>query len=216
MNYYINKALGFAIVYPAIMGIIKFKIARINFLPFLLFIWIGFLNELVSMLMTLSGRSNAVSSNIYILAEALLIIIQFRRWQIIHSKLIFRILIIVLLLAWISENLIISKINVFNSYFTIFYAFIIAMFSISSINKILSRTESKLIQNPVFIISIAFLVYFTFDVLIETFWIYGLNENAKFRISVYRIHTFINLFSNLMYGYAILWIRTRQKFSLPY
>ena len=215
MNYYINQALGFAIVFPAIIGIIKFNSAKKNFFPFLLFIWIGLLNEVLSFFITRSGSSNAVCINIYTLAESLLIISQFWQWEII-SKVTCRILAIVLICGWICENLILSKIDVFNSYFTICYAFIIAILSVGSINKILSRTETRLLQNPVFIICIAFLTYFTYDILVESFWIYGLNENAKFRIGIYRIHTYINLFANLMYALAILWIRTKQKFTLPY
>lgn len=83
------------------------------------------------------------------------------------------------------------------------------------INRIIITERKSLIRNPVFIICLAFIIYFTYKVLLEIFWLYGLNSSREFRVEVYNIFKYINLFANLIYALAILWIPRKREYMLP-
>jgi hypothetical protein len=56
-------------------------------------------------------------------------------------------------------------------------------------------------------------VYFTYSVLVEAFWIFGINHSSVFRNNIYGILSYINLFVNLLFTLAIVWMPTRLVFS---
>lgn len=216
MAYYLRTLISFSILLPALIGIVRYQKAKGSFLPFLLFIWAGLLSESVSFILMQGGQSNVISFNLYTLAEALCILWQFRVWKIFRSFNLFLLTLAILIAFWIFENFILSSINKFNSYFIVSYSFFIVLLSITCLNKLLLNLESGIIKNSKFAICIAFILYFTYSVLVEAFWLYGLNESAAFRIRIYGIHGIVNLLTNLTYALAILWIRARQKFTLQY
>ena len=67
---------------------------------------------------------------------------------------------------------------------------------------------------PVFLISIGFIIYFTYEILVEAFSLYGLNNSLEFQKNVYMILTYLNLFVNLLYALAILWIPRKRVHML--
>jgi hypothetical protein len=52
--------------------------------------------------------------------------------------------------------------------------------------------------------------------MMEVFYLYGVNESHTFALKVYLIFNYINLFCNLIYALAALWMPTKMRFSLPY
>ena len=82
------------------------------------------------------------------------------------------------------------------------------------INRLILDERSGLIKNSVFLITIGFIVFFTYKILIEIFWVYGLNASRDFRVEVYRIMTYINLAINLIYALAVLWIPKKREYTL--
>lgn len=92
---------------------------------------------------------------------------------------------------------------------------LIVLMSINMINRMLVDGKKKLIQNPLFLILIGFIVFFTYKALIEIFWVYGLNASRDFRLEVYRIMAYINLAVNIIYAIAVLWMPRKREFMLP-
>ena len=84
------------------------------------------------------------------------------------------------------------------------------------INRQLMRERKSIYKNPIFIICMAFLVYYTFTVIVVVFWQYGLNVSMQFVMNITTILIYINLFTNLIFALAILWIPTKHRFSLPF
>jgi hypothetical protein len=156
--------------------------------------------------------SNAVNSNIYSLFEGLLIVWQFERWKLFSYKRLFYLLLVIIAACWYAEVFIISSIHRFSSYFIITSSFITVMLSISMMNKILIDQEPPLQLNPVFLICICFIALYTYNALLEIFWIYGLGSSSSFRLYIYRIFYFINLLTNLTYALALLWIPKKREF----
>ena len=101
-------------------------------------------------------------------------------------------------------------------YYLILYSFILVLFSIHTINGILIRERKNILKNPIFLICTAFVIYFTFRVLVYTSWMYGLSMSNEFNIKVNFILESMNLFANLIYALAILWMPTKHRFTLQF
>ncbi len=47
------------------------------------------------------------------------------------------------------------------------------------------------------------------------FWLYGLRFSKEFLMNVTTILIYINLFTNLVFALAVLWMPAKHRFSLP-
>ena len=214
MNYYTSLILGLAILIPAVIGLVRLSKINQAYHPFLILLWVGVLNELVTFHLISNGKSNAINNNIYYLVESTLITLQFKKWKLFaNSQKLFILIIMLLVFSWILETLVISTIERFASYYIIIFSFITVLMAISMINILISNIKGTLIKNPVFIISAAFILFFTNSVIVEAFYLYGLMLSSQFQVYVVRVMTFINLFVNLTYVFAVLWIPKKYKFS---
>jgi len=215
MSYQLVEILGFAILIPGIIGLIRFSRISPVYYPFIICTWLGILNETVSVIIIEKGHSNAVNLNCYMLAECLLFSWQFLRWG-LFKKNFFAGLVILLVATWVAEVLCLGSIFYLSSYFLVTYSFILSLLAIAMINRLLLRERGRLLKNPVFIICIAFVIYYTFSAMAEVFWSYGLGENMQFRIHVINISIITNLIANLLYSLATLWMPAKQRFTLPF
>ena len=216
MNYWLRMGLSLTILIPVVVSWWKYKKIPPVYHPFIWCLWLGLLNELLSVVCSKVFHSNAVNSNLYVLAESLFILWQFQRWQ-LFGRLphLFTVAACSFLAVWLVENFITGKITSLSSWFRIVYSFVTVLMSIVVLNGLLLREKRTLLTHPVFLICAAFSMYYTYNVLVETFWVYGLNRGKAFRVNVYRIMLVINVISNLIYTAAILWIPTKQRFTLP-
>ena len=216
MNAYLSFSLSALIIIPAIIGWARLHKISSAFLPFLILTWVGAANELLSIILVLGLKQyNIVNTNIYQLIEATLLLWQFKRWRLFSNNKFFTGLLILFLAAFSLENLISSKLYLdFNSYFRIFYSFIIVLLSIHMMNHILMKERGVLLKNPIFITCCVFIISFTYQVLIEAFWTYGVSD--IYRTKLQNIFVFVNLLCNIIYTLAIIWMPKRQAFSLQY
>jgi hypothetical protein len=206
----------FSIVVPFTIGCARMKNISTAYFPFLLFIAIGFVNEMTSVTLLNLGHSNNLNNNIYSLLRVFLIAWQFKNWRLFRAgSSTLWIISIAALIFWLIENSYIHFTAVVNSYFVIASSFVIALLSITNINRLVIREHNLLLTNSEFVICLSWLFYFTFSVLIETFFIYGLAESLTFAERIFSISLYINFFTNLAYGVALLWIPTKPKFILP-
>jgi len=216
MNLTWELATTYSVLIPAVTGWVRFKRIHPTFYPLLFVIWLGLLNELISSVLIFGLRSsNAVNSNFYVLAEALLLLWQFERWGTFsNKKQFYQITFAAILCAWMIDNFLISGITHFCSYFMIFYSTLICLLSIDHINFIVIRERKNILRNAGFLICATFVVYHSYKAMVEAFWLYGKGSPA-FKDNVYKIHGAINFLSNCIFALAILWAPQKQKFSLP-
>ena len=172
------------------------------------------MDEILSVTLSNLGKIVNVNNNLYVFCESLIILWFFKRIGMVLSRRLFIILGISFAIFWITENFIISKIIYVGSYFRIYYSFVIVIVSISTVNHLIVTEKKTLIKLPVFVISIGFIIYFTYKILVEAFWVYGLNNTASFRGHVYLIMDWLNLFVNLLFAFAILWIPRKREYLL--
>jgi hypothetical protein len=216
MTYTLAVILSFSIAIAAVIGWVRFSKINPTYYPFLFCIWIGFLNEIVGYLITKEGYSNAVNNNIYVLFESLLLTWQFDNWKLFKGpRYLFVLLLCLFTFTWVMEGFFIKGITHTISYFRILYSFVIVLMSISIMNEQLLRERRNFLKNSIFLICLGSVIYYTNKVIIGMFWLYGLKMSIPFMVSLVWIMVFINLFTNLIFALAILWMPTKHRFSLP-
>lgn len=216
MNVTLNALFSFSVSIAAVIGWVRFKNIHPTYYPFLLFIWIGFINEIISFLVIQNGHSNNLNNNLFCLLQAVLLTFQFKQWRLFEpSNLFYYIISISFCLLWLLESFVFGSAHRFNSYFMIIHSFVIVLMSISTNNKIMVHESRNILKNSVFIICSSFIIYFTYAVLVEAFWLYGIYSSTEFQKLIIRILTYINLFTNLLYALAILWMPRKKIFTLP-
>lgn len=214
MSFELSAAFSLTIVFGAIIGWTRFQKTDPAFLPFLLLLSIGFVNEVTSILLMTYGHSNMINYNLFELVESILLTWQFLKWGLFEKmKKLYYLLQVVFVFLWAGENFI-HSFQAFNSYFIIVHSFLFVMMGISMINRVSLKESTPLLKQPVFLICIGLIIYFDYAVLVEAFWVFGLNHSASFRLRVYAILAYINLFTNLIFALAFLWIPMRPRYIL--
>lgn len=213
MSYYLIVTFSFSILLAGIIGLFRFSNIQPSYYPFLCFIWLGSLNETFSFLIVQNGGKSIVNNNVYVLAEALVIVYFFKVNHFLKkpSALLASLLVIA---GWATE-VFFRSIHEVGIYFRIGYSFLIVLISIETINRLLVSGEKHLLKNAMFLICVAFICYFTYKVLINTFWLYGLGKSMHLLTFTYSILVFINLFTNLIYALATLCIPRKPLSLLP-
>lgn len=213
MNHVVVAIFSFSIGIAGMIGLIRFQKINPVFYPFIFLMWLGLINEVISFLFIRSGHSNAVNCNIYALFESILIAWFFKNQRLFNeNNRRFTGIIILFAVLWVIQNFFISSILRFNTYFNAVYSLIVVLMSIHLINRIIISEKKMIAGNPVFLICVGFILFYTCTVLVEIF--YGLDSSKEFRLHVYRIMTFINLLVNLIYALAVLWIPGKRKYTL--
>lgn len=214
MSFELNAALSLSVGIGAVISWVRLKKTDPAYLPFFILLWLGLVTEITSIFFMKKGYSNILYYNIFSLAEAMLISWQFNNWKLFARKKVYYLIQAMFLAGWITEFLLRDGTSHFVSYFIIGYSTVVVFLAIGIINGVIFRESTPLLLNPVFLISMGLIVYFTYMALIEIFWVYGLNKSSIFRIRVYDIFAFINLFTNLLFAFATLWIPMKRKYLL--
>jgi hypothetical protein len=215
MNFWLNASFSLSVGLGAIIGWVRFRKTDPAFFPFLLLLSLGLLNELVSIVVMYAGKPNALNYNLFALAEAMLVLWQFSRWGLFKGRRqFFYLLQIIIVAGCAAEWILYSNGRIYNSHFIIGYSLLIVLMSILMINRLLFSVTDPLLREPVFLICTGFCIYFSYTVLVEAFWLYGLNHSKHFRLGIYDILSYINLFTNLLYAYALLWIPLKRQYIM--
>src|SRR5947207_3172265 len=165
MNFTLAVIFSFSIFVAAIIGLIRFKRISPVYYPFLYCLWLGSVNEILSYILVRTGHSTAINISIYVLAASLLFTWQFKDCGLFkYSKILFSAYVVSLILFWCIEGFFVTKSQNIISYFRIFHSLLISLMSINIINDQLNLEKKNIIKNPIFLICIVFVFYFTYDV----------------------------------------------------
>src|SRR6185312_6137737 len=132
--------VNYSIAIPAVLAIIRFKHVQGAFYPLVFLIWLGLANESLSIAMVFSTGSNTVNANLFVLAEFLLLLLQFFLWD-TGSRRKYFLAAGLGIAIWITDNLVLNTLSQNNSLFRAAYSFILLLFSISQISKIATRNR---------------------------------------------------------------------------
>lgn len=208
---------SYSITIAAGIALIRIKKVHRSYHPFIYIVFAALLNEICSSVL-ISGlkMSNAVTSNILGLLEGILWMWQFRRWEGFKKrKWEHHLLLAILIATWAFENIVLGKLFTFSSAYAILYSFLLVFLSINQVNRQIVEEKSNLLTNSKFLICTGTIIFYTYRIFVESFYVFDLQESNAFLSNVFSILAFVNLFVNLLFALATLWIPTRQRFSLP-
>jgi hypothetical protein len=207
---------GYSVLLAAVIGFLRYRKVTRDDRPFFFIVWIAGISEIMSAVLTSAMHSTSVNNNIYVLIEALLYAWLFDRWGSLSRKKN-RLLVLqgFIVLVWILDNLILHRLTHTNSLFRIVSSFIMVFLAINQINQLITTERGNLMRNSRFLISAGMVIFFSYKAIIETFFWIQLPFSDTFYIYVLLIMDYVNLFVNLIFALAGLWIPTRRKFILP-
>jgi hypothetical protein len=215
IGYYGTVILGYSIVIASVIGLIRFNKILPAYRPFIIILCLGLINHTLSVIFNETIKNNAVNSNAYVLLESLLYLLLFKNWGAFNKKnVLFYSLFIFLLGLWIYDNLIWHSLAITNSLFRIVSSFILIFLSIGQLNKLIVTAKKNLFYNAIFLICCGLIIYFSYKATIEVFFFIRLEASNQFYINIFAILVFVNLFVNLIFAWAVLWIPKKQKSTL--
>jgi hypothetical protein len=204
-----------SLVLAAVIGIIRYRFIVKSFRPFLFFIWLGIINESVSLVLILTRHSNAVNSNIYVLLEFAVLLLQFYKWNDNNGP---KYLLILLTgtIVWVTDNILLHALTDNNSLFRIFYSIVIVLFSIDLVNRTIVFEKDPVYKNALFLIGITFIVFYGHKTFLEVFNIFSLPLSNIFYKYIWLTMSFINFIANIIFAIAILCIPKKEEFFMRY
>ena len=203
----------YSIIPAVIIGIIRYRKISGTYYPFVYFCWLGLLTELFSSVGIKVFHTNAAVSNIYVLFEFLLLLWQFRDWGVFRKTPdLYRLLLYGMPLAWVVDTLIIHSISEFNSLYRVLYSLVLVVMSINYLNTLFFEETRNILRNPRVLIILAWMIYFSFKVLTE---IYFLFQFAKLKELFHWVLVgldIVNLLANFTFAVAMLWVPKKDNF----
>ena len=215
MNFYVSALLSSTILIAAIIGGVRINRVHPSYYPLLFSFWLASFNELLSIYLAINRVTTILNGNIYVLLESILITWYFKRLGIFkHVPVLFYCILTALGMLWTLETFIFNTIYEMSIYYRIFYSSLIVLMSIHTINGFITKSRGALLKHSSFLVCIGFIIFYTYKVIIEAFFLYGLSS-IRFQIVVFDILVYINVVVNFIYALAALWMPKRQAFTLP-
>lgn len=214
-SFVVNIISSLSIILPAVLILCRWRKIAPAYHPFAILLWIGTINELISLVMILNHHPNMFNSNIYVLLEYALLIRLFMQWNRWNYSLP-ALLLITGIVIWIIDNIWWHSITSDNSFFRMMYSSTIVLFSMFQCGKIVMHETRRLYRNAQFVICLTFVIYYTFKTFFESYNLLNEGISEQFFYRLWLVLNIVNLFANLSYFYAILCIKKRMPFTLPY
>lgn len=205
------------ILFPLIIGLIRFRKVDRSYQLFIYLMLMYLVNETNNFLSIKLFRTNAVNFNIFSLIEGLYVFYIFHLWGFLaKQKKLFLFLQIGITLLWVIENIVFLKITEFSPYYRLVYSFIIVLLSVNQINFLIIHDSKNLLKNGHFLICVAFLIFFMYQILYEGAYFirHASHDSQAFSRKVISLFSDMNIFINLLYGVAIFFIPEKEK--LPF
>jgi hypothetical protein len=213
--FYVSVISALSILPPFILAILFFRRLNGKYLPLLVLLSFGLINEVISYVSIILHATNSINGNIYILADFLLVVWLFAKLNRHQSKKIISGLIIGGVAVWMIDNLLIHSLEANNSMFRMVASLIILYMSIDKVNHILFFKTRFSLKNTDLLICMGFIIYHTYKTFVEAFHIYPMKLGAIFYERLWVILAIINIITNLLFTLAILCIRQKQEYILP-
>jgi hypothetical protein len=209
--------LSASVYFPVIAGLAHLqRIKKGGYQPFFILMLLAGFTELINpFVQVVLGMHNILVVIIYMLFEWLLIAWQFREWGLMRNrKKLYSVLVVLPCLVWLAERVVFWDADYFMPYFQVLYCFLIVIFSVNTINFMITHDYRQLFRNPTFLICIAFIIYFVYTILFN--WAYQTSRSGKTDTTTFIImlHGYVNALTNIIFAIALLCIPPPQKFTL--
>jgi hypothetical protein len=206
----------FSIVIAAILGVIRFRNIEKSYYPFIYICWLAIVFEILAAMFQ-ATFTTLWPSNVYVLLEGLIFTWQFKKWGSFHRRPFMLYVIQVFIVGlWIADNIIIRDLHQVSSNYRIGYSILLVVLAIDHINKLIVQERKSFLTNAKFLICTGVVIFFSYKIVVEIFYLYVYEKNAtEFVTSILAIQKYVNLFTNLLFAYCVLWIPSKKIFLKP-
>lgn len=215
-SFLLSQLLSYTIGFAALSGLVRYRHIPYSYRPFVFICVLALCNEIITTVTAFVYHNNAVNLNLYVLAEGLLYLWLFKRWDSFSSGIAYVFTLSLLCVTWIVDNFIMNSFLTINSLYRVIYSFTLIFLAINQLNRLLLEKRDALVRDPKFLICTGIVIYYSYKATIETFYLFQINFSDRFYIQVHFVLEIVNAFVNLVFALAILWIPRRQKFILPF
>jgi len=201
--YTINAVASLLIILPVAAGWIRYRHIQPASNPFIWWLSLGLVNELISLWANSALGTNAVNSNIFKLVSTIMILYQLHRW----NPAVFRISLVygtamLFLLLFMGEWAFRGSLFVFFSYQAILSALLIVFVTGYFLSKRIPDAVDWLYHDAITLICMGWLIVYTSAISTQFFIFYaGPSVTAVY---VPLAFSAVNLLCNLLFLYAIL------------
>jgi hypothetical protein len=146
-----------------------------------------------------------LSSSIFVLLEGLLLLSSLYAWgYMARQSKFFRPILALFVIVWIAEMLWLWDIKSMILYYRLFYSFVLVIVAINGMNSDIVQFKGNLLRYAPFLVASAIVLYFTYNVLLESFYIAGLQGPS------FGIKRIFKLASMIIFTIAVLWIPRKK------
>lgn len=212
MNYFLFTTISaLSIALPCILGLYRYKLlANSRYLPLLILLISGFLNECLSFVMIRWHHSNMVNANFYTLIEYLLYF-----W--LFNKISYQSRIFIItglsggMMVWICDNILLHSLITSNSLFRIIASLVIIWLCIDKLSQLTFTGPTDKFKRSDLLLCFSLLAYFTFRGFIHVFKQFSIGQTPAFQIHLWMILCVLNILVNISLCITILWIPRQQQ-----
>lgn len=206
--------LNFTALIAPIIILLRRKYITGDYLPFVLASFLAAANEILSYCLISAGKTNTLTSNIYVLLEFFLWLWQFYKWSAAPGAM-FGLFGLLALSAWCLGNWFIEFPTGSNSLFRIVTSIMMLFLAIDTINRKLVGSRLSLLPNPVLLVCSGILLYFGFKAFAETFLLVGTGFAGDFYKFLVFCLSAVNAITNLLFAIALICIPQKKEFTWP-
>jgi hypothetical protein len=213
MNHSLIAIFNLSVAIPAAIGIARVRKIDSVFLPFIICLCLAAINETVSTIVFDNPNFFALNSNIWVLAEALCALWQFEKWNLFTGhKNIYRALLVIFIALWVMECDSISALQFIETRFRIAVSFTIVVMGILNNNRLIFSYQKPILSSAAFLIGSGWIIHFTFKILMDAFWVYGLEASVAFSAGLFTIMGWVNFIINIIFIIAVICIPGKKYY----
>src|SRR5215217_7478651 len=137
--------LTFFVFVVGLIALIRWRAVDKHFHPFLVYILLGCTNDALSYLLVAYGYKTFVNNNVYLLLESLLLLWFFQKVGILRHLKWLILAAVTFLGIWIGEMITVGVTTQYCIYFSIGYALVMVLMSITTINNLLVNPQGPIL-----------------------------------------------------------------------
>jgi hypothetical protein len=206
--------LSLSIIFAAVIGVMRFRKMDPAYHPFVYYSCLSVLVETLVYILLLHGMDYIVPFvyNSFALAEFYLLTRMFHNWGLFKRKRNVFISIVVFSCLLFCGTLYIRGYNKLNYFASIVNSFALIFFSISAFNTMILNERNNIFKNAKFWICIGVVISYTYFIVVNTEQLSFLNikRTEDFQKKVWLIQAYANVFVNLLYAVAVIWIPKKK------
>lgn len=210
--------MSLTVAFPAIAGLIRLLKMERSFYPFIIYLVVSLLNELLVgiFLKDASRATRLLDWHLFNLFEGVIFLVQFYAWNIFRKQHQWLIAVgVVLVGIWLVENFITGDTSRSHPVYPIGYSFVLLLLSVQTIHYLVTHENRQpLYKNARFIICVTLAVYFIYNIFVLVLLLLGSNAaTKKLMAQIFEIRVYVNALSNIVLGIAVLYIPRKKNGS---